>query len=398
MATLNLTRLGLGDGGPLPPDRDAHRRSWAARWAERLLVALGVLCLGYYLYTIGEAHLYQTLEDRELDKILNSATPAPSTGATPGAGAPGAVAPVRTIPGGSTVGRIEIPRLGVSAVIRAGSDARTLRLAVGYIPGTALPGDDGNVGLAAHRDTFFRNLRDINPDDEIRVVTTDGVFHYYVQGTNIVMPKDVWVLDPTNYPALTLVTCYPFNYIGSAPKRFVVRAALARSNAAVPSPAASTPDSKSAIAKPAASKPASKSAVSKSAVSKRAVSKRAVSKRAVSKPAAKSAGSKAAASKQTAQTRLSVGRSNTYPIMRNSIRNTAVRPRPSDDSRDLQPKRWLRQDHDSRQSRDRARASRPVCAPRRSGSGHGVVDLSGCPPGRQASLNIRAAAPRAQTD
>ena len=111
-------------------------------------------------------------------------------------------------------------------MIRAGSDARTLRLAVGYIPGTSLPGELGNVGLAGHRDTFFRKLRDINPDDEIRVTTKDGVFHYYVQRTDIVQPKDVWVLNATSYPALTLVTCYPFNYVGSAPQRFIVRAAL----------------------------------------------------------------------------------------------------------------------------------------------------------------------------
>jgi len=105
--------------------------------------------------------------------------------------------------------------------------ANHLRLAVGYIPGTALPGEGGNVGLAGHRDTFFRKLRDINPDDEIRVTTQEGVFRYYVQRTSIVQPTDVWVLDGTSYPALTLVTCYPFNYIGSAPQRFIVRAALA---------------------------------------------------------------------------------------------------------------------------------------------------------------------------
>jgi sortase A len=115
----------------------------------------------------------------------------------------------------------------VSAVIRAGRDARTLELAVGYIPGTALPGEPGNVGLAGHRDTFFRKLRNINPDDEIRVTTRDGVFRYVVQRTSIVEPKDVWVLNATDYPALTLVTCYPFSYIGSAPQRFIVRAALA---------------------------------------------------------------------------------------------------------------------------------------------------------------------------
>ena len=124
--------------------------------------------------------------------------------------------------------------IGVSAVIRAGSDARTLRLAVGYIAGTAFPGDRGNVGLAGHRDTFFRKLRDINPDDEIRIVTKEGVFQYYVQRTSIVMPRDVWVLNQTDYPALTLVTCYPFTYIGSAPQRFIVRAALKPSNAERP--------------------------------------------------------------------------------------------------------------------------------------------------------------------
>jgi sortase A len=188
------------------------------RWIERLLVVIGVLCLGYFVYSYAEARLYQSFEDEQLDAILQSA---------PQEAAPSAPAARRPPPApGSTVGRIEIPRLGVSSVVRAGSDARTLRLAVGYIPGTALPGEIGNVGLAGHRDTFFRKLRDINPDDEIRVTTPDGVFHYFVQRTSIVQPKDVWVLDPTDYPALTLVTCYPFSYIGSAPQRFIVRAAL----------------------------------------------------------------------------------------------------------------------------------------------------------------------------
>jgi len=221
-----------------------------------LLILIGIVCLGYFLYTYAEATLYQAFEDRELDKILSDAEVSGTSGtAREGvAPAPRAV-PRRTFASGSTVGRIEIPRLGVSAVIRAGSDARTLRLAVGYIPGTALPGDPGNFGLAGHRDTFFRKLRDINPDDEIRIVTTDGVFRYVVQRTSIVMPQDVWVLDPTNYPALTLVTCYPFNYIGSAPKRFIVRAALQTTEA----PARST------LSKPAPTKRANpRSAVSKS--------------------------------------------------------------------------------------------------------------------------------------
>jgi sortase A len=189
-------------------------------WLQRLLVVVGVICLGYYVYVYAEARLYQSFEDKQLDAILKSAPPAPPANSA-------APVPRRAEPqAGSTIGRIEIPRLGVSSVIRVGSDARTLRLAVGYIPGTSLPGELGNVGLAGHRDTFFRALRDINPDDEIRVTTRDGVFHYYVQRTSIVEPKDVWVLDATSYPALTLVTCYPFNYVGSAPQRFIVRAAL----------------------------------------------------------------------------------------------------------------------------------------------------------------------------
>ena len=99
---------------------------------------------------------------------------------------------------------------------------------MGYIPGTALPGEAGNVGLAGHRDTFFRQLRDIRPDDEIRVATPDGIFSYRVERTLIVNPTDVWVLDPTSTATLTLVTCYPFTYIGSAPQRFIVRATLMR--------------------------------------------------------------------------------------------------------------------------------------------------------------------------
>ena len=205
--------------GPGSESADTTRRRprGVRRWLERLLFLIAAGCLGYYLYVFGEVRLYQSFEDREIDSILAS-------GASLSAGDQRVPRPAPAE--GSTIGRIEIPRLGVSAVIRAGSDARTLRLAVGYIPGTALPGEKGNVGLAGHRDTFFRKLRDINPDDEIRVTTKEGVFRYVVQRTSIVQPSDVWVLDATSYPALTLVTCYPFTYIGSAPQRFIVRAAL----------------------------------------------------------------------------------------------------------------------------------------------------------------------------
>lgn len=192
-------------------------RADALRWLERALIAIAIACLGYYGYVSAEAFLYQRFENRELDAILRTHEPpaAHDVGAARGA-------PRR----GTTVGRIEIPRLGVSAIIKAGSDARTLQLAVGHIPGTALPGKDGNVGLAGHRDTFFRRLRDIQGDDTIRVTTPDGVYLYRVDRTDVVDPDDVWVLDPTNHPALTLVTCYPFTWVGNAPQRFIVRAQL----------------------------------------------------------------------------------------------------------------------------------------------------------------------------
>jgi sortase A len=201
------------------------RRRRALRFLERLLIIVGIISLGYFGYVSLESALYQSLENRELDAILASAPPAtavPSLPSSPSSPRPRRVAPAN----GAPMGRIEIPRLGVSAVIRAGSDARTLRLAVGYIPGTALPGEYGNTGLAAHRDTFFRRLRDIRTDDEVRLVTPEGTFVYTVEGTSIVKPADTWVLKSTTSPVLTLVTCYPFTYVGSAPQRFIVRAAM----------------------------------------------------------------------------------------------------------------------------------------------------------------------------
>jgi sortase A len=183
---------------------------------ERILFVIAFVCLGYYGYVQAETFLYQRIENRELDAVLASRSAdvarLPATGPYPAAG--------------STLGRISIDRLGVSAIVRAGSDARTLSLAVGHVPGTALPGGAGNVGLAGHRDTFFRRLRDIQSGDAITMATPEGVFRYVVERTLIVEPEDVWVLDATTHPSLTLVTCYPFTYLGSAPQRFIVRAAM----------------------------------------------------------------------------------------------------------------------------------------------------------------------------
>ncbi|HTM04176.1 MAG TPA: class D sortase [Vicinamibacterales bacterium] len=206
--------------GPLPPHASVPPSASGWRWLERLLLLVAVLSLGYYGYVTAEAYLYQAYETRELDAILQNAPPEAT------APDPAPVGRRAEPPAGSALGRIDIPRLGVSAIIRAGSDSRTLRLAVGHIAGTAYPGEPGNVGLAGHRDTFFRKLRDIHSDDVIRVVTPGGTFNYRVARTRIVSPSDVWVLDPGSRPVLTLVTCYPFTYVGSAPQRFIVRAEL----------------------------------------------------------------------------------------------------------------------------------------------------------------------------
>jgi sortase A len=122
-------------------------------------------------------------------------------------------------------GRLTIPRLGMKVIVREGDDARTLEMAAGHIPGTAMPGQAGNVGIAGHRDTLLRRLGTIQEHDLIQFDSADGKqFQYEVESTSIHSPKDVDVLNAGAYPEMTLVTCYPFDYIGPAPKRFIVKA------------------------------------------------------------------------------------------------------------------------------------------------------------------------------
>jgi LPXTG-site transpeptidase (sortase) family protein len=125
---------------------------------------------------------------------------------------------------GALVGRITVPRLGISAIVEEGVDDDTLAVAIGHVPGTATPGSSGNVAVAGHRDTFFRALKDLRANDEIELATLHGSFRYRVESWSIVNPEDVAVLRPTSAPRLTLITCYPFEFFGHAPKRFVVRA------------------------------------------------------------------------------------------------------------------------------------------------------------------------------
>jgi len=227
-----MTRLFSGENPYLPNARSSNTGWTPLRVVELVLLSAGILCLGWFAWNWGATEVDQRWSAYEFNAALRGQTPSVTdflqratekdeTGPT--AAPPSTQQPRVQVPAG-VIGRVEIPRLKISAVVRHGVDDKTLKRAVGHVPGTALPGQPGNVGIAAHRDTFFRNLRGVRMGDTIRMVTSTGTYEYKVQSLKIVRPVNVEVLDPTPEPALTLVTCYPFNYVGSAPKRFIVRA------------------------------------------------------------------------------------------------------------------------------------------------------------------------------
>ena len=126
-------------------------------------------------------------------------------------------------------GVLEIPSLKLTAPIFAGTSDVVLNRGVGWIEGTAMPGEDGNVGLAGHRDGYFRGLKNLKLGDTIEVQSVGRTLRYRVTSLKVVEPTDLSVLDPTDEPSVTLVTCYPFYYVGNAPQRYIVRGVLDRS-------------------------------------------------------------------------------------------------------------------------------------------------------------------------
>jgi sortase A len=166
---------------------------------------LGIFALGYAGFVYADSHAYQALEMRKIRQADRLAEP-------------------RVLAEGDVIGEIQVPRLGLSAIVVQGGSPANLRRAVGHLPKSALPGQWGNVALAGHRDTFFRPLRDIQVGDEIRFKTPERSFEYVVESIEVVAPRDVRVLEPSSGHELTFVTCFPFHYVGPAPKRFVVRA------------------------------------------------------------------------------------------------------------------------------------------------------------------------------
>ena len=191
-------------------------KSWL-RWTGRALFAVGLLLIGYVALVLVQARLY----DADAEQYVNRALLDSQARLHPNSEIR---LPESKLIEGEILGRMEIPRLGVSAAVLQGTAARTLRLGVGHIQGTAIPGTSGNSAIAGHRDTFFRALKDIRNGDEIALKTAATSTRYLVDWTRVVAPGDTSVLDSTDESVLTLVTCYPFYFVGGASKRFVVRA------------------------------------------------------------------------------------------------------------------------------------------------------------------------------
>jgi sortase A len=210
------------------------RRSW--RWAERSAWVLGLACVTVW----GAVHVAGWAGARsDLDRFaaLQASVSQQQDGVPQEVPAPDVslwdaerIAAWRTSleqAAPSPLAVLRIPKLSLEVAVLPGTDDFVLNRAVGHIEGTALPGTDGNSAIAGHRDGFFRGLKDIESGDGIEIDTLRGRETYRVEAMWVVEPEDVWVLDATPVRSLTLVTCYPFYFVGSAPHRYIVRAVLA---------------------------------------------------------------------------------------------------------------------------------------------------------------------------
>jgi sortase A len=200
-------------------ERESLRR--VLLWPRRLLFGSAIVLLGYCAFVLDDALLFQQRESRNLDRLLEQQPVADA--ATPRI-TPVSSSGISLVAAGGLIGRLEVARLNLSVVVIEGDNSKVLRRAVGHVPGTPLPGQFGNVAITGHRDTFFRPLRNIQQNDIITLTTLRGEYRYRVTFTRIVNPDEIGVLNPGSAEVLTLVTCYPFYFVGSAPNRFIVRA------------------------------------------------------------------------------------------------------------------------------------------------------------------------------
>src|SRR5579864_6870635 len=190
-----------------PSVERCRRRDRILFFISWILMIGGVLSLAYVGYVIAEANVYQQNEMLRFESPKIETKPS---------------LPPQRLGVGDVLGEIQIPHLDLNAVVVEGDSPRILRRAVGHLSGTALPGQSGNVALAGHRDTFFRSLRLIRPGDIITFKTPGQQYQYEVESTRVVEPNDTSVLEPSGGKQLTLITCFPFSYVGPAPDRFVV--------------------------------------------------------------------------------------------------------------------------------------------------------------------------------
>lgn len=196
-------------------ERFAQRGRRLIHWTRTFLLIAGVLALSYAALTLLHARSYENDANKTLDRQIHAEENHQ------------VVLPRSAVKEGDVLGRIEIPRIGLKLAILEGTTAQTLRLGAGHIAGTALPGEPGNIGIAGHRDTWFRALKDIRAHDQIQIQTAAGLSRYEVDWVQIVEPGDTGILALSTGSAVTLVTCYPFHYIGAAPERYIVHARLA---------------------------------------------------------------------------------------------------------------------------------------------------------------------------
>jgi len=191
------------------------------KWTERAFFLAGLLCLLYVGSIWTNASVEQRAAKRELAAMTESAHGSD------------AVKVPEAVAQNSLIGALDIPRIGLSVAVREGDQGLALETAVGHLPDTPLPWQNGNAAFAGHRDTFFRPLRNLRFGDEIQLRTIQGTFEYEVRHMTIVEPDALWILDAPDDVALTLITCYPFTYIGPAPQRFIVQAERIGGNAGV---------------------------------------------------------------------------------------------------------------------------------------------------------------------
>jgi sortase A len=182
---------------------------------QRLFVWAGIAALAYAGGTTAYSEAFQRYRTQQFEEAVRSHPKDTSTARTTEA---------PDLHEGDVVGKLEVPRIGLSVIVLQGIEERTLALGAGHVPGTPLPAVEGNVVIAAHRDTFFRKLNVIMPGDEIRLSIRTRTYTYIVDTMEIVDPENPQIMQSRAYSELTLITCYPFYYVGSAPKRYIVRA------------------------------------------------------------------------------------------------------------------------------------------------------------------------------